>query len=121
MRVLVVDDDNDTAQSIALTLKVVGHEAYVAHHPLSAMELFKSLDIDAAIVDCWLEPLPPGTGLSFIEEAKKIKDIPMALVSAASREMFETASARCAKMDRVLCLRKPFKVEALAALLESMK
>ena len=50
-RVLVVDDNKDNADSIALLLRIDGHEVLTAYGGQQALELFGHFDPDVALLD----------------------------------------------------------------------
>jgi CheY-like chemotaxis protein len=50
-RILVVDDNRDAADSLALVLRVFGHELFVGHSGREALELGASERPDAIILD----------------------------------------------------------------------
>jgi signal transduction histidine kinase/CheY-like chemotaxis protein len=51
LRVLVVDDNADAAESLAMALRVSGHSALVARDGASALEIAKDFDADLALLD----------------------------------------------------------------------
>jgi signal transduction histidine kinase/CheY-like chemotaxis protein len=53
-RVLVVDDNRDAAESLALVLKLSGHDAYVAHDGLEAVAKAAQLSPDLILLDIGL-------------------------------------------------------------------
>jgi len=55
--VLVVDDNVDTAESTALLLRMRGHEVYVAHDGLQAVESARTLRPDVVLLDISLPGL----------------------------------------------------------------
>ncbi|HLT90712.1 MAG TPA: ATP-binding protein [Woeseiaceae bacterium] len=54
LRILVVDDNVDAAESISQLLRVAGHETHVAHDGLQAIEASARLDPDIVILDIGL-------------------------------------------------------------------
>ena len=56
-RVLVVDDNVDTANSIAMLLKHAGHDVHVAHDGLKALELARSTRPEFVFLDLGLPRL----------------------------------------------------------------
>ncbi len=54
-RVLIVDDNADSAQMMKVLLKYEGHEARVVHGGLEAFETAKSYRPDVILLD---EPIP---------------------------------------------------------------
>jgi CheY-like chemotaxis protein len=69
-RVLVVDDNRDGAESLALLLSVGGHEAHVAHDGLAAIEAARRLQPDALLLDIGLP------GLNGYEVCRRIRSEP---------------------------------------------
>jgi two-component system, chemotaxis family, CheB/CheR fusion protein len=66
-RVLVVDDNRDAAESLAMFLKLSGHETYIAHDGLEAVEKAAQLSPDLILLDIGL---PKINGL---EAARRIR------------------------------------------------
>jgi two-component system, chemotaxis family, CheB/CheR fusion protein len=53
-RVLIVDDNVDSAESVAMLIRSWGHEAYVAHTAMSALELAERFAPESALLDIGL-------------------------------------------------------------------
>lgn len=53
-RILVVDDNADAAETLALLLRARGHEVRVAYDGTSALELCREFDPQAALLDIGL-------------------------------------------------------------------
>jgi two-component system, chemotaxis family, CheB/CheR fusion protein len=56
-RVLVVDDNRDSAVSLAMLLKLSGHEVHTAHDGLEAVEAAARLELDVILLDIGLPRL----------------------------------------------------------------
>lgn len=56
-RILVVDDNRDSALSLALLLKVAGDETFTAHDGLEAVEAAERLNPDVILLDIGLPRL----------------------------------------------------------------
>ena len=69
-RVLVVDDNIDAAQSLAMLLEVRGHETHLAHDGLEALEAAERLRPDVIVLDIGL---PKVNGL---EACRRIRERP---------------------------------------------
>jgi len=54
LRVLVVDDNRDAADSIAVLLRLMGHHAVIAYDGRSAMQLAKRVDANLILLDIGL-------------------------------------------------------------------
>src|SRR5690349_7309334 len=70
MRILVVDDHQDMAESTALLLTLHGHQAQIAFNGLSAIERAGELLPEIAIIDIGLVPM------SGYEVARRLRRIP---------------------------------------------
>ena len=71
-RVLVVDDNADAAQTVAMLLEVLGHEASVEYDPLQALACARERSFDAFILDIGLP------GMDGHELARQIRALPRA-------------------------------------------
>ena len=69
-RILVVDDNRDSALSMALLLKVAGNETFTAHDGLEAVESAERIKPDVILLDIGL-PLMNG-----YEVARKVREQP---------------------------------------------
>lgn len=116
MRVLVVDDHRDTADSLAWVLHVIGHEARAAYDGASAMRAFEELSPHVVIQDLVL----PGTG--GLEIAREIRK------RSASKQEYLVAitgavqAAALAESDREAfdhLLVKPIGLAAIEKMLSS--
>lgn len=56
-RVLVVDDNQDSAESLAILLKGTGHEVHIAHDGLEAVEVAATRQPDLILLDIGLPTL----------------------------------------------------------------
>ena len=70
VRVLVVDDNADAADSVALFLRLEGHETTTALDGLQAIELCRSFNPDVAVIDIGLP------GLSGYDVAQRLRATP---------------------------------------------
>jgi CheY-like chemotaxis protein len=56
-RILVVDDNRDSADSLAMMLKLLGHEVATAHDGLQAVEMVGTFQPDVALLDLGMPKL----------------------------------------------------------------
>jgi CheY-like chemotaxis protein len=68
-RVLVADDNLDAGETLAMLLRLDGHEVHVANDGLEAVEVFKRVQPDVAILDIGMP------GLSGHEVARRIREL----------------------------------------------
>ncbi len=71
-RVLVVDDNADAAQTVAMLLEVLGHEASIEYDPLQALATARERSFDAFVLDIGLP------GMDGHELARQIRALPRA-------------------------------------------
>ena len=71
-RVLVVDDNADAAQTVAMLLEVLGHEASIEYDPLQALVAARERSFDAFVLDIGLP------GMDGHELARQIRALPRA-------------------------------------------
>ncbi|WP_449406103.1 response regulator [Massilia phosphatilytica] len=69
-RVLVVDDNVDAAQTVAMLLEVLGHETAVEYDPLQALASVRDHAFDAFVLDIGLP------GMDGHELARQIRTLP---------------------------------------------
>lgn len=72
LRILVVDDHDDTRRVIANLLAVKGHEVFSAINVSGAMEILNRETIDVLLSDIGL---PDGTGYDLMERAKTLQPL----------------------------------------------
>jgi len=68
-RVLVADDNRDAGETLAMLLRLDGHEVHVATNGLEAVEMFTQVRPDVAILDIGMP------GLSGHEVAQRIRQL----------------------------------------------
>jgi PAS domain S-box-containing protein len=68
LRILVVDDNHDSADMLATLLKFSGHETHIAHDGLAAVEEADRLDPDVIVLDIGLP------GVNGYEAARRIRE-----------------------------------------------
>jgi CheY-like chemotaxis protein len=71
MRILLVEDHNDTARVLARLLKHFGYEIAIAGTVEEALSVFRAQKFDAILSDIGL---PDGTGYDIMSEAKRTRD-----------------------------------------------
>lgn len=68
-RILVADDNRDAAETLAMLLKLDGHDVHVANDGLEAVDMFSRVSPDVVILDIGMP------GLSGHEVARRIRDL----------------------------------------------
>jgi CheY-like chemotaxis protein len=69
-RVLVADDNCDAGETLAMLLRLDGHEVHVANDGLEAVEMFGRVQPEVVILDIGMP------GLSGHEVARRIRELP---------------------------------------------
>lgn len=72
LRILVIEDHDDTLQALSKLLTHFGHEISVADDAQSAREIIRSKEFDVVLADI---ALPDGSGYELIAEAKQKRPI----------------------------------------------
>lgn len=117
LRVLVVDDNRDSADSLALLLGSYGHEARAAYDGTSALQLAQSFRPEVVLQDVGMP------GMDGYEVARKLRGLPetreAALIALTGFTREEDAQrARFAGFNHHL--GKPVDFDALQAVLRSI-
>lgn len=108
-KLLVVDDEKDIREVIKTYAELGGYDVTEADGGLSAIGLCKLNDYDLIIMDIMM---PKLDGYSAIKEIKKIKDIPVIVLSATGDENTKLLGFEYGIDDYVV---KPFSPRELMA------
>jgi PAS domain S-box-containing protein len=113
-RILVVDDNRDAANSLAMLLKLMGHEVATAHDGLQALETIQTFQPHVALLDLGMPKLNGYDAARRIRELwNKDRIVLIALTGWGQEE--DRRRTREAGFDHHLV--KPVDVEALQQLL----
>lgn len=116
-RILVVDDNRDSAQSLAMLLELSGHQTQTAHDGLQAVEVAESFRPDVVLLDIGLPKL------NGYEVARKIRsepwgsDIVLVALTGWGQEEDRRRSAEAGFDSHMV---KPVDLKALMKLLASL-
>ena len=106
-RILIIEDDPDLAELMAITLRTAGHDIQVAHDGVTALLALRQSRPDLLVVDIML---PDIVGLSLCERIRRDTDPEIAqmpiVVSSACGEAETRPLALAAGADDFLA--KPF-------------
>lgn len=110
MRILVAEDDTDTAEFIQRGLGELGHNVMLAADGLDAMHLITAEQIDLAILD---RMLPRLDGLSIVRRARAAGiEMPVLILTALGRIEDRVGGLEAGADDYLV---KPFAFSELAA------
>lgn len=108
-RLLIVDDEKDVHQLIRRYAQREGHETTEASDGLEAVTLCQNQDFDIIIMDAMM---PDMDGFTACKEIRKIKDIPILMLSARTAEYDKLFGFEMGVDDYVI---KPFSPKELMA------
>ncbi|MDO5715149.1 MAG: response regulator transcription factor [Tissierellia bacterium] len=108
-KILVVDDEVKIREVIRIYAEFEGHEVVEAVDGLDAIEKVKEEDFDVIVMDIMM---PRLDGFSSYKEIRKIKDIPVLMLSARSEEYDKLFGFEIGIDDYVT---KPFSPKELMA------
>lgn len=78
-KVLIVDDEADISELIALILKKEGIDSKIVNHPLLVPELVKNESFDLILLDIMM---PDLSGMELCSKIRDIVDVPIIFISA---------------------------------------
>ena len=111
-RLLIVDDEPDIREIIRRYAELEGYEITEAGDGFEALSLCREHDYDAAVMDIMM---PGMDGLTACREIRKMKDIPMLMLSARGTESDKLLGFEMGVDDYVV---KPFSPRELIARLK---
>src|SRR5437868_733606 len=105
LRVLVVDDNEDTALNLAFLLRLWDHEVRVAHDGPSAIEAARDFAADAVVLDIGL---PHMDGFEVARQLRAFPELSGILIVGASGYGRDKDRRRAAEVGIDFYLVKPF-------------
>jgi two-component system response regulator HydG len=116
LRVFIVDDDQDFAESLALLLEGRGHQVELAFSGEEAVEKFRKQDFDITFMDV---RLPGKNGTESFLEIRKFK--PSARVIMMTGYSVEQLLEQAVEHGALGVLNKPIDVQHMLKMLERIK
>ena len=107
--ILIVDDDKEITLLVSKYLQQNGFKVTCAHDGIRISRLFSENNFDLAILDVML---PGIDGLSICQTIRKVSDIPILMLSAATSEADRVAGLELGADDYIA---KPFSPRELLA------
>jgi len=110
--VLICDDEQKIREVIREYAEFEGYKVFEAKDGIEALEIIKSSDIDAVILDIMM---PKIDGYTVCKEIKKVKNIPIIMLSARAEEYDKLYGFEVGVDDYVV---KPFSPKEIMARLK---
>lgn len=112
MKILVVEDDSDVRDALALMLKAAGHEPLEAEDGEKAIQKFVSCDCSVVLLD-WM--LPGISGMEVAERMQDIRYVYIIMVTGKEKEQNAEKAVEAGVRDY---LQKPFDPDELMECVE---
>jgi CheY-like chemotaxis protein len=114
-RILFVDDDPFTLETLSKAAEVLGHQAILAHTGQEALKLASKESPDLIFIDMRLPDTDGVALISALKSKKKIAKIPMFMLSASPAEdVVERSTAAGARAY----IDKPIRLQTLLEIIE---
>ena len=113
LKVLVVDDDREIVDSIAIFLKADGYEVEKAYNGLEALDIVMSQTVHLIVLDIMM---PELDGIKTLLKLRESRNIPVILLSAKSEDADKILGLTAGADDYVT---KPFNPSELVARVKS--
>ncbi len=114
MKLLIVDDEKLIRDVIKTYAEIENYETLEAEDGLQALEIVKKEKIDLIVLDIMM---PKMDGMTFLEEIKKDKNIPVIILSARNEEYDKLRGFDLGTDDY---LTKPFSPKELLARIKAI-
>ena len=111
--ILVVDDDREIVNAIAILLEKEGYQVLKAYDGLQALDLLATRPVHLILMDVMM---PKLDGLSAILRIRERKNLPIIILSAKSEETDKVLGLSMGADDYVA---KPYNSQELAARVRS--
>lgn len=113
MKIMVVDDDREIVESIAIFLAADGYEAVKKYDGLDALEYLAENEVDLIILDIMM---PESDGIRTLMKLRETRNVPVILLSAKSEDNDKILGLTAGADDYVT---KPFNPSELMARVKS--
>ena len=113
MNILIVDDDREIVDSIAIFLAAEGYEIFKAYDGTEALDLLSEEDIQLMLLDIMM---PRLDGIKTLLKLRESKNIPVILISAKSEDADKIFGLTAGADDYIT---KPFNPSELVARVKS--
>ena len=111
-RILIIDDDKDVTDLVAVRLKSHGFRIIAMNDPLDALEYLKKDTVDLIILDLVMPKIDGYEMLRKIRSNKKTKKVPLIVLSAKSDQSDKVNALNMGAQDYIT---KPYEPEEFLA------
>ena len=118
LRILVVEDLHDTADSLAMLLELWGYQPTVVYEGKKAIEAASTLCPDVILLDI---DLPDENGYNVARQLRQIPELAKTLLLAITGYRQESDAQRCRETGIDLHFLKPVDLEIIKKVLISME
>jgi CheY-like chemotaxis protein len=112
-RVLVVDDNVDTANSIAMLLRAEGHDVHVAHDGLKALEIARSVRPEFVFLDLGLPGLDGFEVARALRREPDLQGVRIIAITGYGQESDRRKAVECGIDQHLLKPADPAFLESL--------
>jgi len=115
--ILVVEDDQGTAELLGRNLRECGYRVTVTNSPHDALELVEQIRFDLIFLDV---NLPAMNGLELYLAIKRVTPTAVAIIITGMEEEFERLAREAVRRNAYTVLRKPLDIDHVLGLLERL-
>jgi CheY-like chemotaxis protein len=112
---LIVDDNVDSAESLARLLRVLGHDVHTVHEGKAALEAVRAQEPGLVFLDIGL---PGMDGLEIARRIRQEEELASTVLVAVTGYGQDDDKRRCLEAGFDVHLLKPVDLDALQALLD---
>jgi CheY-like chemotaxis protein len=115
LSIVIIDDNRDAADTLALLIEVVGHTAHVAYDPRTGMKLVQDREPDLAFFDL---DMPELDGCAALAELRNVTPHLKALFVCLTGQSSHDAKQRCTAAGFHRFITKPLSNMEFEAILD---
>ncbi|MEN0641895.1 response regulator transcription factor [Alkalicoccobacillus gibsonii] len=112
--ILIVDDDQEIARLVSISLKNEGYTTTLAGNGIEALQKMQEKDIDLVVLDVMM---PEMDGLEFCQTVRQDHDLPILMISAKSEDMDRITGIMTGADDYLI---KPFNILELVVRVKAL-
>ncbi|WYP26862.1 response regulator transcription factor [Alkalihalobacillus sp. FSL W8-0930] len=112
--ILIVDDDQEIARLVSISLKNEGYATMLASNGVEALQKMKESDIDLVVLDVMM---PEMDGLEFCQTVRQDHELPILMISAKSEDMDRITGIMTGADDYLI---KPFNILELVVRVKAL-